>query len=44
MNGQGTLRAMWSAVLALGLLAGLDPMRFGITLLVISRSRPCKTF
>ncbi|BBU20409.1 GAP family protein [Mycobacterium xenopi] len=31
---------MWSAVLALGLLAGLDPMRFGITLLVISRSRP----
>jgi Sap, sulfolipid-1-addressing protein len=31
---------MWSSVLALGLLAGLDPVRLGITLFVISRPRP----
>ena len=31
---------MWSSVPLLGLLMGLDPMRLGITLLVISRPRP----
>ncbi|MUL84658.1 MULTISPECIES: GAP family protein [unclassified Mycolicibacterium] len=31
---------MWGSVLALGILVGLDPMRLGITLLVISRPRP----
>ncbi|MGV0742797.1 GAP family protein [Mycolicibacterium sp. XJ870] len=31
---------MLSSVMALGLLVGLDPMRLGITLLVISRPRP----
>ncbi|MDV3129208.1 GAP family protein [Mycobacterium sp. 21AC1] len=31
---------MWGSVLVLGLLVGLDPMRLGITLLVISRPRP----
>jgi hypothetical protein len=31
---------MWSSVLVMGLLTGLDPMRIGITLLVISRPRP----
>ena len=31
---------MWSSVLVLGLLVGLDPIRLGITLLVISRPRP----
>ncbi|MGV0804767.1 GAP family protein [Mycolicibacterium setense] len=31
---------MWGSVLALGVLVGLDPMRLGITLLVISRPRP----
>ncbi|STZ74077.1 Protein of uncharacterised function (DUF2910) [Mycolicibacterium fortuitum] len=31
---------MWGSVLALGILVGLDPMRIGITLLVISRPRP----
>ncbi|MDH6193919.1 hypothetical protein M2272_000540 [Mycobacterium frederiksbergense] len=31
---------MWGSVLALGVLVGLDPMRLGITLLVVSRPRP----
>ncbi len=31
---------MWSTVLALALMAGLDPIRLGITLLVVSRPRP----
>jgi Sap-like sulfolipid-1-addressing protein len=30
---------MWSTVLVLGLMAALDPLRFGITLLLISRPR-----
>lgn len=36
----GTLAAMWSSVLALGLLTGLNPVRIGLALLVISRPRP----
>lgn len=31
---------MWSSVLALGLLTGLNPLRIGLALLVISRPRP----
>ena len=31
---------MWSSVLVLGLVVGLDPMRLAITLLVVSRPRP----
>jgi hypothetical protein len=31
---------MWSSVLGLALLVALDPVRLGVTLLVISRSRP----
>ncbi|MBY0291203.1 MAG: GAP family protein [Mycobacteriaceae bacterium] len=31
---------MWGTVLVLGLFVGLNPMRFGLTLLVISRPRP----
>jgi hypothetical protein len=31
---------MWGAVLLLGLLEGLDPVRLGLTLLVLSRRRP----
>jgi hypothetical protein len=31
---------MWSSVLVLGLLTGLNPVRIGIAILVISRSRP----
>ena len=31
---------MWSSVLVLGLLAGLEPLRLGIILFVISRPRP----
>lgn len=31
---------MWSSVFVLGLLTSLDPMRFGIALLVVSRPRP----
>lgn len=34
------MSAVWGSVLVLGLLVGLDPMRLGITLLVISRPRP----
>jgi hypothetical protein len=33
---------MWSSVLALGLLCALDPVRLGVTLLVISRPRPVR--
>jgi hypothetical protein len=33
---------MWNSVVVLALLAALDPMRLGITLLVISRPRPVK--
>jgi hypothetical protein len=33
-------RAMWSALLVLTLMSALNPMRLGITLLVISRPRP----
>jgi hypothetical protein len=36
----GSVSAVWGSVLVLGLLVGLDPMRLGITLLVISRPRP----
>lgn len=36
----GNVSAVWGSVLVLGLLVGLDPMRLGITLLVISRPRP----
>ncbi|MEB4212258.1 GAP family protein [Mycobacterium sp. 94-17] len=31
---------MWGSVLAMGLITGLEPMRIGVTLLVISRPRP----
>jgi Sap, sulfolipid-1-addressing protein len=31
---------MWGAVLVLGLLEGLNPLRLGLTLLVLSRPRP----
>lgn len=31
---------MWGSVLAMGLITGFEPMRIGITLLVISRPRP----
>ena len=31
---------MWSSVLMVGLLASLDPVRFGVILLIISRPRP----
>jgi hypothetical protein len=37
---QGSVPAMWSSLLGLALLAGLDPVRLGITLLLISRPRP----
>ncbi len=33
---------MWGSVLALGLLAALDPVRLGITLLLTSRPRPMR--
>jgi hypothetical protein len=36
----GSVSTVWGSVLALGILVGLDPMRIGITLLVISRPRP----
>lgn len=36
----GSVSAVWGSVLVLGILVGLDPMRIGITLLVISRPRP----
>ncbi len=31
---------MWGSVLVMGLITGLDPMRIGVTLVVISRPRP----
>uniref|UniRef100_UPI0031D51195 GAP family protein n=1 Tax=Mycobacterium sp. TaxID=1785 RepID=UPI0031D51195 len=37
---QGSLPVVWSMVLGLGILTGLDPVRIGVTLLVASRSRP----
>jgi hypothetical protein len=33
---------MWSSVLVLALLAGLNPVRLGLILLVISRPRPAQ--
>jgi hypothetical protein len=31
---------MWSSVLLMALLISLDPMRFGVVLLIIARPRP----
>jgi hypothetical protein len=36
----GSVPAMWSSVLLMALLVSLDPVRFGIILLLISRPRP----
>jgi hypothetical protein len=37
---QGSVSAMWGSVLVLALLMGLNPVRLGLILLVISRPRP----
>jgi hypothetical protein len=36
----GNVRTMWSTVLILAVLVALNPLRLGLTLLLISRSRP----
>lgn len=38
----GRFAAMWGSVLPLALLVGLDPLRLGWTLLVVSRPRPAQ--
>ena len=37
---QGSVPAVWGSVLVLALLAAVDPVRLGLTLLLISRPRP----
>src|SRR6202012_4495139 len=39
-ESQGSVRAVWGSLLALAFMTALNPVRLGITLLVISRPRP----
>lgn len=41
-NRRGSVTAVWSSVLGLALMGALNPVRLGVTLLLISRQRPAQ--